>query len=271
MSENIFKLNAVRFSYLGRYPALCDIDISIESGQRIAIIGANGSGKSTLLNVLDGLIFPDSGSVVAFGGILNEEALSDPGFNMAFRKRVGLVFQNPDIQLFCPTVKEEIVFGPLNFGFGQNEIKEVFGNITELFGISDLLDRMPHQLSIGEKRKVAMASVLISGPEVLLMDEPTAGLDPKTSMGLVDLLNKYHAEGKTIVTATHDMHIIADIADIVYVFGYDKRIIRMGTPAEILADTEFLKYNNLIHTHAHTHDGKPHIHPHEHLGHEHTH
>ncbi|MDD5436583.1 MAG: ATP-binding cassette domain-containing protein [Candidatus Omnitrophica bacterium] len=271
MKKKIFELRDVRFSYLGKYPALQGVDITIEKGSRAAVIGANGSGKSTLLNILDGLIFPDTGSVKFFGAELDEKALADERFNRYFRSRVGLVFQNPDIQLFCPTVKEEIMFGPLNFGFSHKEIKKAFDLIVDVFGIKDLVDRMPHQLSIGEKRKVSMASVLISGPELLLLDEPTAGLDPKTSRGLVDLLNEYHDDGKTIITATHDMHIVEEIADIVHVFSRDKKIIRSGPPAELLADTEFLEENNLIHSHFHRHDGKAHTHPHEHPSHDHTH
>ncbi|MDD5427664.1 MAG: ATP-binding cassette domain-containing protein [Candidatus Omnitrophica bacterium] len=271
MNEKIFELKDVRFAYLGKYPALCGVDISVEKGQRIALVGANGSGKSTLLHLLDGLIFPDSGSVKAFGAELSEGALADAQFNYDFRRRVGLVFQNPDVQLFCPTVKEEVMFGPLNFGSGYEKAAKDFDAIMKVFGIEDLAGRMPHQLSIGEKRKVSMAAVLISNPDVLLLDEPTAGLDPRTSRGLVDLLNKYHREGKTVITATHDMHIIEEIADIVYVFNHDKHIVRAAPPAELLADTGFLQDNNLIHIHSHRHDGKPHVHPHGHPSHDHTH
>ncbi|MDD3905823.1 MAG: ATP-binding cassette domain-containing protein [Candidatus Omnitrophica bacterium] len=271
MNENIFELKDVYFSYLDKYPALNGIDLDIVKGQRVAIIGANGCGKSTLLHILDGLFFPRRGTVKAFGGDLSEKALADERYGRHFRGKVGLVFQNPDVQLFCPTVKEEIFFGPLNFGFKHTQIEQTFDVITEIFGIKELTGRMPHQLSVGEKRKVAMASVLISGPEVLLLDEPTAGLDPRTSRDLVDLLNRYHADGKTIVTATHDMHIVGEIADIIYVFGRDKRIIRSGPPEEILADTGFLQEHNLIHTHMHTHSGKTHAHPHQHPLHDHPH
>lgn len=271
MSDTIFGLKDVHFSYLGKYPALRGIDIAIEKGQRVAVIGANGSGKSTLLHILDGLLFPERGVVEAFGRGLDEKALADERFNRHFRSRVGLVFQNPDVQLFCPTVKEEVLFGPLNLGFGHKETMKAFDSIVDVFGIKDLTGRMPHQLSIGEKRKVSMAAVLISGPDVLLLDEPTAGLDPKTSRGLVDLLNEYHKDGKTIITATHDMHIIEEIADIVYVFNADKHIVRAARPAELLADTGFLHENNLIHIHSHNHDGKAHVHPHGHPTHDHTH
>jgi cobalt/nickel transport system ATP-binding protein len=265
MNDIIFELKDVHFSYLARYQALCGIDIAIERGQRVAVIGANGSGKSTLLHLLDGLIFPDKGSVKAFGSELNERALADEKFNHDFRSKVGLVFQNPDVQLFCPTVKEEIMFGPLNFGLGHTAIRPALDSIIDLFGIRQLVDRMPHQLSVGEKRKVAMAGVLVSSPDVLLLDEPTAGLDPKTSRDLIDLLNQYHADGKTIITATHDMHIVGEIADVVYVFSRDKKIIRGGKPSDILSDIKFLQDNNLIHIHSHTHDGKAHLHPHQHL------
>lgn len=271
MSDNIFEIESANFSYMGKFPALCDIDLRVERGQRVAVIGANGSGKSTLLHMLDGLIFPDSGTVKFAGREITENALLDEDFNRYFRKNVGLVFQNPDVQLFCPTVKEEIYFGPLNFGFSHDEINSVFDSITDIFGIRDLSDRMPHQLSIGEKRKVAMASVLISGPEVLLLDEPTAGLDPKTSMDLVGLLNQYHADGKTIITATHDMHIIEEVADIVYVFNRDKKIVKSGRPYDVLSDEKFLQENNLIHIHSHTHDGTTHVHPHQHIHNSHSH
>jgi len=116
MKDLIFDIEKANFSYLGRFPALCDVDLRIEKAQRVAVIGANGSGKSTLLHLLDGLIFPDSGKVRFSGREITEKALLDEEFNRYFRRSVGLVFQNPDVQLFCPTVREEIVFGPLNFG-----------------------------------------------------------------------------------------------------------------------------------------------------------
>jgi len=268
MDNPVFRLKDIDYSYLGRYPALREVRLDIRKGERAAIIGANGSGKSTLLHMLGGLIFPEKGVIEWSGTRLEEGSFREAGFNHLFRSKVGLVFQNPDVQLFCPTVKEEIMFGPLNFGFDKKEIAKRFESVAELFGLKEVADRMPHQLSIGEKRKVAMASVLISGPDTLLLDEPTAGLDPKTSRDLIGLLNKYHAEGKTVITATHDMHIVEEIADIVHVFGRDKRIIESAIPAEIMADTRFLAENNLIHTHSHTHAGKTHVHPHEHLRHD---
>lgn len=271
MAEKIFELKGVSFSYLGRFPALSGVDFSAEKGTRIAVIGANGTGKSTLLHVLAGLIFPDGGEVSAFGSRLSEAALADPAFNRSIRKRIGIVFQNPDVQLFCPTVREEILFGPLNFGVDMAEIRPALGSIMDLFGIAALADRMPHQLSVGEKRKVAMASVFISGPEAVLLDEPTAGLDPKTSRHLIELLNRYHADGKTVIIATHDMHLVQEAADLVYVFGSDRKIMACGETAAILKDGALLEAHNLVHVHAHRHRDAVHVHPHEHPSHDHEH
>ncbi|MDP2913391.1 MAG: ATP-binding cassette domain-containing protein [Candidatus Omnitrophota bacterium] len=271
MAMTVFELKDVHFSYLGKFPALAGIDITVEEGRNIAVIGANGSGKSTLLHLLNALIFADKGSCKFFGRELNEGLFREEDFSKAFRRAVGLVFQNPDVQLFCPTVREEIMFGPLHLGFDPKTILPMFDSITKVFGIEGLVDRMPHQLSIGEKRKVAMASVLISGPDILLLDEPTSGLDPKTSRDLIDLLKKHHESGKTTITATHDLHIIEEIADIIYVFDKNKTIIRYGDPHELLCDIKFLEENNLMHSHSHRHDGETHVHRHDHLMHDHAH
>ena len=267
MADAVFELKDIQFSYLGRYPALRGVTMNINKGEKIAVIGANGSGKSTLLHVLDGLISPDYGTIKAFGRKLDGCALNDKGFNRDFRSRVGLLFQNSDIQLFCPTVKEDIVFAPLNFGFETEKIQESFNRVCNILNIEDLAARSPHRLSVGEKRKVALASILIFSPEVLILDEPTAGLDPRTARELIDLLIEYHEEGKTVITATHDLHILGEIADTVYVFGQDKRIIRVGSAGEILEDDDFLSSNNLIHIHRHRHQSRVRTHPHRHLDH----
>ncbi|MCJ7545551.1 MAG: energy-coupling factor ABC transporter ATP-binding protein [Deltaproteobacteria bacterium] len=263
----IFELKDVYFSYLGRYPALCGIDITIRRGERVTIIGANGSGKSTLLHMLDGLIFPDKGTMKAFGSELNESLFNEEDFSVNFRKKVGLVFQNSDVQLFCPTVKEDICFGPLQLRVGKKVIERRLDELIRILNIKDLLDRSPHQLSIGERRKVAIASTLIIDPDVLIVDEPTAGLDPLTTRHIIDLLLQANAAGKTIITSTHDLHIVEEISDVVYVFGQEKRIIRTGNPHEILEDSQLLQANNLIHVHRHGHKGTTHSHPHLHVYH----
>jgi len=263
----IFELKDVYFSYLGKYPALCGVDITIRRGERITIIGANGSGKSTLLHMLDGLIFPDKGMVKAFGSELNENLFNEEDFSVNFRKKVGLVFQNSDVQLFCPTVKEDICFGPLQLRVGKKVIERRLDELIRILNIKDLLDRSPHQLSIGEKRKVAIASTLIIDPDVLIVDEPTAGLDPLTTRHIIDLLRQANAAGKTIITSTHDLHIVEEISDVVYVFGQEKRIVRTGSPHEIMEDSQLLQANNLIHVHRHGHKGTTHSHPHLHVYH----
>ncbi|MDD5618635.1 MAG: ABC transporter ATP-binding protein, partial [Candidatus Omnitrophica bacterium] len=178
MSQTIFELKGVNFSYLGKFSALCGIDLNIEKGQKICVIGANGSGKSTLLHILDGLIFADKGSVKFMGKELKEKSFGDENFSKDFRRSVGLVFQNPDVQLFCPTVKEDILFGPLQLGMDKREIESRLEKLVRFLNIRHLLERSPHQLSVGEKRKVAVTSTLIMNPDVLILDEPTAGLDP---------------------------------------------------------------------------------------------
>ncbi|MEW6076052.1 MAG: ABC transporter ATP-binding protein, partial [Candidatus Omnitrophota bacterium] len=255
------------FAYLGKFPALCGIDFTVSQKEKIALIGANGSGKSTLLHLLDGLIFSDKGIMRAFGHELKEGVFNDQSFSRDFRKKVGLVFQNPEVQLFCPTVREDIVFGPLQLGMDKATIAKRLENLIAVIGIEDLLERSPHQLSIGEKRKVAIASTLIIDPEVLLLDEPTAGLDPLTTRHIVDLLIQEHKSGKTLIVSTHDLHIVEELADTVYVVGQKKRIVKSGTPQAILGDFQLLQAHNLIHIHRHTHEDTAHVHPHLHTEH----
>ena len=267
MGNVIFELKDIHFSYLVKFPALCAVDITIEQGQKIAVIGANGSGKSTLLHLLDGLIFADKGSIKFQGKELKEASFNYEDFSKSFRCSVGLVFQNPDVQLFCPTVREDIVFGPLQLGIDKEEVRKRLEELVTILGIKDLLDRSPHQLSIGEKRKVAIASSLIINPDILILDEPTAGLDPLTTRHIMDLLIQANASGKTIITSTHDLHIVEEISDLVYVFNHEKKIIKFGQTDLILKDTELLQANNLVHIHGHRHKDKVHVHPHVHLDH----
>jgi cobalt/nickel transport system ATP-binding protein len=262
MDEPVFSLTDVAYSYPGAIAALRGVSLSIAKGDRVAVIGANGTGKSTLLTMLDALIFPQAGAMRAFGREITEAAMNEGEFQRFFRKRVGFVFQNPDIQLFCPTVREDVLFGPLQLGIPKDEIERRFAKIVDLLRIGHLLDRSPHQLSIGEKKKAAIASVLIIEPEVLLLDEPTAGLDPQTTRDIIDVLSDAHKNGRTIVMATHDLHIVEEIADSIHVFGANRSVIRTGTPEEILADQEFLQKNNLIHVHVHRHLHLHHSHPH---------
>ncbi|MDD4953865.1 MAG: ABC transporter ATP-binding protein [Candidatus Omnitrophica bacterium] len=269
MAKSIFELREAYFSYPGKIPALCGINLDIEEGSRVAIIGSNGTGKSTLLLMLDALLFPHKGTIKFLGKELKEALFNDPGFTRSFRSRVGFVFQNSDIQLFCPTVKEDIIFGPLQLGISQEQINRRLDKIIGIFNIAHLLPRPGHRLSAGEKKKVALASVLIIEPQVLLLDEPTAGLDPQTIRNIIDIILEFNQTGKTIITATHDLHIVEEIAGSVHILGRDKNIIRTGAPVQILSDQDFLRENNLTHIHSHRHQDTIHTHPHLHTEHHH--
>ena len=159
------------------------------------------------------------------------------------------------------------MFGPTQLGLSKEGSDRRLHEIAEILNIENLMDRSPHQLSIGEKRKVAIASTLAIDPEILILDEPTAGLDPLTSRYIIDLLIKANMSGRTIITATHDLHIVEEISDVVYVFSQEKKIIRSGMPDEILNNIQLLQDNNLVHIHSHRHEDKVHVHPHLHLDH----
>lgn len=268
MDVPVFEVTNISYRYR-EVTALDDLSLSILPGQRLALLGANGSGKSTLLRILDGLYFPTGGSIKFYGEPLSEETLVNEKFAFQFRRRVGLVFQNPDVQLFCPTVFDELAFGPLQLRWPKGRIRGRVAETLELMEIAHLKDRPPHHLSGGEKKRVALASVLILDPDVLLLDEPTAALDPKSQSILIDLLFEWGNRSKTIVTATHDLHIIEDIADQVFVLQ-DGRVIASGNPADLLQNESLLRSTNLIHAHRHAHaSGEIHTHSHLHHGHEH--
>jgi len=250
-----------------RYPdstALDGLNLSIAPGECVAVLGANGSGKSTLLRVLAGLCFPERGRVEFAGAELTESALAqDDAFARNFRKRVGVVFQNPDVQLFNATVFDEVAFGPLQMAWSKEEIVErVYAALQDL-GIEHLKDRPPHRLSGGEKKRVALASVLVLDPDVLLMDEPAAALDPQSQGQMIDFL--FGCMGKkTIVTTTHSLEIALEIADRCVVLE-NGRLAGSGPTAEVLQDHALLERTHLLHTHRHRHpSGAVHSHPHRH-------
>jgi len=246
VSEPVLACDGLRFSYLDRFPALDGVSLEVHRGERVALLGANGCGKSTLLKVLDGLLFPSSGSYRAFGSGVTEDHLEDEQFSMGFRARIGFVFQSSDAQVFSPTVREEIAFGPLQLGLSPDAVRERIADVSAMLGIAQLADRAPHQLSGGERKRVAIASVLATNPEVLLFDEPTAGLDPRTQAWLLELIEDLHRAGKTIVCATHDLHALERLADRCLVFSEDHRIAIEGTPEDVLGDTGRLVDLNLV-------------------------
>lgn len=249
MKDPIFVLNDVCFRYHASIPALDAINLSIFPGESLAILGSNGSGKSTLLHMLDGLIFPTSGAIKAFSEDLTENKLETDSFRHFFRSRVGFVFQNPDIQLFCPRVFDEIAFGPLQLGLPNSEVIKRVDDVLEMLGITSLKDRTPNQLSGGEKKRVAIASVLSLNPQVLLMDEPTSSLDLRTRHWFIEVVNDLRKAGKTIIMTTHDISLIEKISSRVLVLDEDHRIAADRVPADIIHDHELLHRANIIHEH----------------------
>ncbi|MBT3310777.1 MAG: ABC transporter ATP-binding protein [Desulfobacterales bacterium] len=183
MDNIVIKLENICFSYPGSDPVLEKLDFSLARGNKIGLIGSNGSGKTTLFHIIMGLIKPSEGKI---------EILGDPAENESdFRKirhKVGFLFQNSDDQLFCPTVLEDVAFGPLNQGKSNTEAKKIAEDTLEYLGLSGFEDRITYKLSGGEKRLVSLATVLSMNPEVLLLDEPTAGLDDKTKSTLIQIL-----------------------------------------------------------------------------------
>jgi len=247
MSDPVFVLEGVHYNYPGGIKALDGLNLSVNAGDRIAILGANGSGKSTLLRLLDALYFPSQGKFTAFGKLITEESFQDEDFAFSFRRRVALVFQDPDVQLFNATVFDEVAFGPLQLGWDKSEIIRKVNDILDLMEIAHLRDRAPHRLSGGEQKRVALASVLILDPEVLLLDEPTAALDPRSQEQIIDFLTLWGQKGKTIICSTHDLDIVEDIADKCYVIQAGK-VAANGSPGDILADINLLLNTNLIRT-----------------------
>ncbi len=259
----LFEVDRVTYRYQ-RQTALANLSLSIAEGTRIALLGANGSGKSTLLRILDGLYFPDSGQVRFRGEELSEHGFAHDEFAYDFRRQVGLVFQNPDVQLFNPTVFDEVAFGPLQLRWPRNEVRDRVAEILERLRIAHLKDRIPHRLSGGEKKRVALASVLVLDPAVLLLDEPTAALDPRSQSQLIDLLVEWGGGAKSVITATHDLRDLEDIADQCFVLDGGE-LVAEAPPGEVLRNAELLRRTNLVHQHRHRHSsGEMHSHPHIH-------
>ncbi len=259
----IFEISDATYCYR-EVIALDHLNLTVQAGRRVALLGANGSGKSTLLRILDGLCFPDEGTVRFCGRLLTEQSIQNDGFGAEFRRRVGLVFQNPDVQLFSPTVFDEVAFGPLQLRWPADQVRRKIAETLEMMEITHLKNRSPHHLSMGEKKRVALASVLVLDPEILLLDEPTAALDPRSASHMIDFLVRAKGGDRTVITTTHDLDIIEDIADECFVF-HEGRVAASGTPTQILGDVPLLKTTGLLHSHLHVHkSGEVHAHSHLH-------
>ncbi len=264
----IFEVKNLDYDYPGNITALKQVSFTVKPGEVVALVGANGSGKSTLLKLMDGLIFPKAGELLALGKTLSEEGLKDKVFASEFRRKIGMVFQDPDVQLFSPTVWDEVTFGPLQLGISKEEVIARGQAALDLMGIAHLRQRPPYLLSGGEKKKVSLASVLSLQPQVLLLDEPTTGLDPSSQGHLIDFLLEWVKEDKCIVFSTQDLDIVDEIATRVIVMGKEHNVVADGQPDDFLLDPDFLVRTNLVHEHSHRH--KQLVHSHQHI-HEHHH
>lgn len=220
----MIELKNVCYAY-GKEIALRYINLNIQKGESVIIQGPNGCGKSTLIKLLNGIIFPMEGSYTYQGHEITEKTLKYTRFAKWFHQQMGYVFQNADTQLFCGSVEEEIAFGPTQMGLSENEIRQRTEDCLKLFGIEKLRERPPYHLSGGEKRKVSLACILSMNPEVLILDEPLAGLDENTQKMLIDFLKKFHVSGKTLIIITHNNQLAKELGT---------RFIRMNDKHEII-------------------------------------
>lgn len=235
MNEIILQACNLKYYYDDGTCALDELNIRIERGKRTAIIGGNGAGKSTLFLNFNGVLKPREGHIEFNNKKITYDSV---GLNQ-LRKNIGLVFQEPDHQVFSSSIYQEIAFGPLNFGWSKEKVKEKVIQVMEMMQITHLKDKPTHYLSYGQKKQVAIASILVLEPEIIVLDEPTAGLDPKHIKSLLELLNVMTNKGITIIIATHDVNFAYRWADYVHVMKKG-RIIRSGSTEEIFTDTELL-------------------------------
>jgi cobalt/nickel transport system ATP-binding protein len=230
MSHHIVEVRDLKFNYPDLTPALGGVSFKIHHGESVAIVGANGAGKSTLLLHLNGYLTPTEGMVRIGDFQLTKDTVQE------IRRTVGMVFQDPDDQLFMSTVFDDVAFGPLNLGLTPDEVTSRVEKALETVGVSQLSDRPPHRLSNGQKRRVAIASVLSMSPDILVMDEPSAGLDPQARTRLIGLLNTFK---HTKIIATHDLDMVTDLCERTIVM-HDGQVSADGPTMEIFADEELL-------------------------------
>ncbi|MDD3977124.1 MAG: ATP-binding cassette domain-containing protein [Methanomicrobium sp.] len=238
--NTLIEIKKLNYCYPNGPDALKNINFSIKKGEKIALVGPNGAGKSTLLLMLNGMLKPDSGEV----SYLGEPVKYDRKNLRELRRKVGFVFQNPDTQIIAPTVFQDVAFGPVNLGFSGDEVKNTVLLSLSKVGLRGFEKRPPHQLSGGEKKRVAMAGILAMNPDVLVFDEPTSALDPAGSEDIMELLDEMHADGKTIIISTHDVELAYPWADRVILLNGGS-IIAQGIPDEVFYDKALVKYAKL--------------------------
>lgn len=237
----LFRLENLTYEYSDGTLALDDISLGFRKAERIALLGTNGSGKTTLLNHFNGILKPTSGKIY-----FEEKPLKyDSKSLLELRQRVGFVFQDPNDQLFAPTVKQDVAFGPLNLGQKPEQVKELVDEALETVGMIEFKEKPPHFLSLGQKKRVALAGVLAMRPEVIIMDEPTSNLDPRATSEILDLLLRLNKEsGITLLLATHDVDMVPLFADKLLILNKGK-LVSEGSPKTIFSDTNLIRSVNL--------------------------
>ena len=228
------------FTYPDGTQALKNINIEIENGEKVAIIGPNGAGKSTLFSHFNGLTEPTSGCVKIEGKPISFEKDE----LLKVRQKVGIVFQDPNDQLFAPTVKEDIAFGPMNLGLSYDEVEKRVEDALKMVGMENYEDKTPHHLSGGQQKRIAIAGIIAMKPELMILDEPTAGLDPDGVEKVLNILNQLNEEGMTLIISSHDIDMISKYADKIFVL-YNGEIIESGNKNKIFSDMELLKKAHL--------------------------
>jgi len=222
------------YIYPGNVKGLDSVNFIAERNARIAVIGANGAGKSTLFKHFNGILRPTSGTVLIHGEPVSNQNIRE------VRKLVGLVFQNADDQIFSPTVEQDVAFGPMNLGLDQETVSHRVEEALTMVGIEHLRARVPHHLSGGEKKRVAIAGVIAMEPQVLVLDEPTAGLDPQGVRDLIGVINTLAERyGITVIFSTHEVSLVPEVADYLYVM-HRGQIVAAGTIAKVFADQDLL-------------------------------
>ena len=238
---------------------LREITLTLREGEKSVLLGCNGSGKSTLLKILNGLIAPKQGQIIYQNQEISPKQLKQPALHRLFRSQVALLFQNPDAMLFNPTVFDEIAFGPRQLGLP--DIEQRVRHWADQVGVSAHLQRPPFGLSGGEKQKVCLAALLVLEPKLLLLDEPTAALDPRSTGWLIDFLAGLPV---TVLTTTHNLSLAPELGSRALVLGENHRLIYDGPIQKLLTDIEKLTAANLVHSHRHRHGDIEHRHTHVH-------